>query len=53
MLSEYNTQLNLNKNSHNKVSIFVCCCHTVAEGVDGVGGILSDTKMSLKLDAIG
>ena len=48
MLSEYNTQLNLNKHSYNTVNIFVCC---VAEGADGAeggaaGGGLSDTKMS-------
>ena len=46
MLLEYNTQLNLNKHGYNKVSIFVCCCHTMAEGVDRVGGGLSDTEMS-------
>ena len=45
MLLEYNTQFNLNKHSYNKVSIFVCCCHTVAEGA-GAGGGLSDIKMS-------
>src|ERR1700692_2978386 len=29
MLTKYNTQLNLNKHSYNKVDIFVCCCHTL------------------------
>ena len=38
MLSEYNTQLNLNKHGYKTVNIFVCCCHTVAEGVDGAEG---------------
>ena len=38
MPSEYNTQLNLNRHSYNKVTIFACCCHTVAEGADGVEG---------------
>src|ERR1700683_2464604 len=38
MLSEYNTQLNLNKHGYKTVNIFVCCCHTVAEGADGAEG---------------
>jgi hypothetical protein len=36
--SKYNPQLNLNKHGYNKVSMFVCCCDSVAEEADREGG---------------
>ena len=38
MQSKYSPQLNLNKHGYNKVSMFVCCCDSVAEEADGAEG---------------